>query len=67
MKAYECDHCGKILTPAESDQTFTIKIKKTGIKKTGMPEDYYNAVKCHVCDQCLETIADYLGVTKFTC
>lgn len=60
MKAYECDHCGTILTPAERDQTFTIKIKKTG-----MPEEYQSAVKCHVCDQCLETIADFLGVTKF--
>jgi len=60
MKVYECDHCGKILTPAERNQTFTIKIKKTG-----MPERYRSAAKYHVCDQCLETIADFLGA-EFT-
>lgn len=57
MKAYECDHCGTILTPAESDQTYTIKIKHTG-----MPEKFQSAAKCHVCGKCLETIADFLGV-----
>lgn len=57
MKAYECDHCGKILTPAERDQTFTIKIKKTG-----MPEKFQSAAKCHVCGKCLETLADFLGM-----
>lgn len=55
MKAYKCDHCGKILTPAESDQTFTIKVKKTGVS-----EKIQLAAKFHVCEKCLETLADWL-------
>lgn len=55
MKVYECEHCGKILTLA--DQTFTIKVKKTG-----MPEKLQRAVKCHVCEECLETLADFLNM-----
>lgn len=56
MKAYECDHCGTILTPAESDQTFTIKVKRTGVS-----EKLQRVAKFHVCEKCLEKIADFLG------
>lgn len=56
MKAYKCDHCGTILTPAESDQTFTIKVKRTGVS-----EKFQMAAKFHVCEKCLEKIAEFLG------
>lgn len=56
MKVYECDHCGKILTPAERDQTFTIKVKRTGVS-----EKLQLVSKFHVCEKCLETIAEFLG------
>lgn len=56
MKTYKCDHCGRILTPEESDQTFTVKVKRTGVS-----EKLQFAAKFHVCDKCLETLADFLG------
>lgn len=56
MKAYKCDHCEKILTQGESEQTFTVKVKRTGTS-----EKFQSAAKFHVCEKCLENLAEFLN------